>query len=129
MKIWGIPLFFTGLILIAIGILPYRRLTRIQLKPHEFHYDGQSLHYYEQGKPQLRIPQNSIESLSYVEKDELYGLLIKLKRPFQEKIAILNNRFDLESFLTKSAEKFPEGDLFLPYFSERSFKEAASWLQ
>lgn len=123
LKIWGIPIFFVGIILIAIGLLPYRQLTRLQLKPHELRYDGHFLLFLKQGKPLFKIAEESVEKIEYVEKETLYGLAIRLKRPLEEKVRVLQPRFNFAAFASDSAQRFEGCDLFLPYFTKRTCEE------
>ncbi|MCC5832066.1 MAG: hypothetical protein JJU12_03380 [Chlamydiales bacterium] len=122
LKIWGIPIFFGGLILIAIGWLPYRELQRLELKPNELAYDGTYFHFVKGGKPLFKIPEKSIAKLEYVEKDQLYGAAIRLKKPVEEKVVVLQRRFNFERFVSDSSSRFHGCDLFLPYFTESGIK-------
>ncbi len=122
LKIWGIPIFFGGLILIAVGWLPYRQLQRLQMKPHELEYDGVCFLFVKEGKPLFKIPEKSIAKLGYVEKEHMYGLAIWLKKPVEEKVRVLQARFNFERFVSDSASRFQGCDLFLPYFTESSVK-------
>jgi len=122
LKIWGLPLFLAGLVLIAIGWLPYRQLQRLELKPHSLDYDGEYFLFVKDGKPLFKIPESSIAKLEYVEKEHLYGLAIWLKKPVEEKVRVLQARFNFEAFVSDSASRFQGCDLFLPYFTERSVK-------
>lgn len=115
LKLVGIPLFFAGLVLISIGWLPYRKLQRLETKPHELQYDGQNYLFLKEGKPLFRIPETSIEQASYVENENIYGLGIWLKKPAEDKVAILQRHFTLETFAGC--------DLFLPYFTKRTLTD------
>lgn len=120
LKIWGGPLFFIALGLIALGLIPYRKLTQLQLSPHTLQREGDFLIYARKGKPLLKIPYEKVARMEYVEKEELYGIALWIKQT-REKIKILDERFDLEGFLYESKQKFGS-DLFFPYFTEESFK-------
>jgi hypothetical protein len=122
LKIWGIPIFFGGLILIAIGWLPYRNLQRLETKPNELEYDGAYFLYVKAGKPLFKIPEKSVAKLAYVEKETLYGMAIWLKKPVDEKIGVLQARFNYEKFVRESAGRCQGCDLFLPYFTESSVR-------
>lgn len=129
LNIWGIPLFFVGLILIAIGWLPYRKLQRLELNPHLLQYDGEMLLFLREGKPLFKIAEKSVAQLDYVEKDLLYGVAIKLKRPIEEKVRVLQPRFNFEAFAADSASKFQGCDLFLPFFTKGSVTEIKDLLE
>lgn len=102
LQICGIPIFFSGMLLIGFGLFPYRHLNRLQLKPHEIHYDGTQLLFLKQGKPFLQIKDTAIESLTYQEKKHLYGIHLRL---------------------------CDGNDFFFPYFSERTCNELLTFKQ
>lgn len=122
LKYFGLPIFFGGLMLISIGWLPYRKLQRLELQPHTLTYDGAYYLFAKEGKPLFRIPEKSVAKLEYEEKEEMYGMAVWLKKPVEEKIAILQARVNVETYLGESAQHFPGCDLFFPYFSEASVK-------
>ncbi len=117
LKFWGLPIFLSGLILIAIGWLPFRRLQRLEIKPHSLEYDGEYFLFVKDGKPLFRIPKKSISMLKYVEEKDMYGVGIWLKKPIEEKVAVLQKRF-----MNESVYQTGGCDLFLPYFTENSVK-------
>jgi hypothetical protein len=125
-SLWGIPFFLIGLFFIAIGLLPYRQLTKLQLRPHEIHYDGDTFMFLKQGKPLFTIAAISIEKMSYLEREHLYGVGIWLKRPIEQKVKVLQPHFNFAAFMSDSMQRFEGCDLFLPFFSERTFKELKS---
>jgi hypothetical protein len=127
LKILGIPLFVTGILLIAIGWLPYRKLVQSQLKPDEIHYDGSSLFFLRRGKPLFQIEERSIQKLAYLKKEEGGGIGVWLKKPVERKVKVLQPRFDYAAF---SAWSYQQGacDLFFNYFSERSCEELTTQL-
>ncbi len=122
LKIWGIPLFFAGLLLIAIGWLPYRQLQRLQIKPHELQCDGEHLLFVKDGKPLLKIPEKSIAEIKYVENTPFYGMGILLKKPIVEQVKILQRRLNFE------VSRFG-CDIYLPYFTQRSVDELKDLLE
>jgi hypothetical protein len=122
LKIWGLPIMILGFLLISIGLLPYRRLTRLETKPHELTIDEHSVIFSRWGKPLLKIPLKSIEKSEYLERAHLYGLGIHLKQPVSKKIAILQPGFNISSFIAKSTTDFG-CPFFFPYFSKHSCHE------
>ena len=118
LKIWGIPLFCLGMACIAIGLLPYRKLTRLQLKPHAIHSNGEELMFLRSGRPLLKIPLRSLEKMVYLEKEEAYGIGLWLKWPIVEKVKVLQPHFSYATFTEESRKSFEGCDLFLPYFSK-----------
>jgi hypothetical protein len=127
LKILGIPLFFTGILLIAIGWLPYRKLVQLQIKPHELHYDGEALTYCINGRPQFNLDERDIEKIVYCQKESYSGIALWLKRPLEHKIKLLQRRIDATPFSGEGKER--EGcDLFFPDFSQRTFEEILEYM-
>jgi len=115
LNVWGIPLFICGMLCITCGLLPYRRLTKLERYPHQIvAIEDQALHFLFYGKPALTIPRSSIERLQYREEKTMYGIAVKLKRPLPQKV-VVHSRFNVNK-VTDS-----EGNLFLPYFSQYSY--------
>lgn len=119
LKVLGLPFFITGLTLIGIGLYPYKKLSQLQIKPHELHDLEVAYVFFMQGKALFHIPKNSIHSFKFVEKEHDYGIAISLKNPLPEKIKVLKSNFDIKAFIQASKEKFPEACLYLPYFTEK----------
>ena len=68
---WGWLLFLFSLGLITIGLLPYRKLTRLQSKPNELRIVEQGyLEFWARGQCQLLFPLKDIERLQYCEKKD-----------------------------------------------------------
>jgi len=129
LSLWGIPFFLVGLFFISIGLLPYRKLARLQLTPHEIHYDGKCLVFHKQGKPLFQVFLPSIDKISYLEREHLYGVGIWLKKPIGEKVKVLQSHFNFSAFIADSMHRFEGCDLFLPFFTERTFKELRAQLE
>jgi hypothetical protein len=125
LSLWGIPFFLVGLFFIGIGWLPFRQLSKLQIKPHEIHYDGSFLIFLKQGTPLFKIASISINKISYVKREHLYGLGIWLKKPIEKKVQVLQSHFNFAAFMSDSIHSFEGCDLFLPFFSEYSCKELA----
>ena len=121
LKIWGIPLFCTGMACISIGLLPYRRLTWLQLKPHTLYLSADQLTFFRSGKPLLKIALCSLEKSAYLENEKQYGIGLWLKRPIIEKVKVLQPDFNFVRFSEQSMENFEGCDFFLPYFSRHAW--------
>lgn len=107
--------------LIAWGLLPYRKLYSLENSPNELIYtNGKQIQFIAKGKEVYTIPLEMIEKLDYIEKKNNYGIAIYLNKDTKKKIVVHNPRFDMASFQKKSQKKY-NCDLFIPYFSERSF--------
>jgi len=126
LSVWGIPILLVGGALIYIGMVPYRRLVRVQDAPNELIVIGEKyLQYVERGVRQFSVPVVSIEKIAYRDSGgREYGLAITLKEPLPEKITVHNPRLDILKF-QKRSQKRQGCDLFIPYFSVRAYTRLA----
>ena len=121
MKIWGPLLFIFSLALITIGLLPYKRLKRLEEHPYVLTIDGmQWLHFSAKGKPLFSIPICSIDHIDYIDKGNMYGIGVFLKTPLSKKLVVQDRSFNLAEFRKRSLAVH-QCELFLSYFSRRSF--------
>ena len=128
MGVWGLPTFILGMGLIAWGLIPYRRLRSLEENPYRLILVGETaLTFTSKGKPLFTTPRKSIEEIRYFEKENTYGIALWLKSPLPEKLQVENESFDLNGFRERS-KKVHGCDLFLPYFSQRSFTTLEDWL-
>lgn len=128
LKQWGWVLFLAGFACLTYGLLPYQRLSRLQLKPNELHCIGsESLEYYSSGQHMLTLAFKDIEELCYVEEAGVFGISVRLKRALAnsdvQHHAFNRNFFQKQAIKVQSDEK-----VFFPYFSKRSFEELQTWL-
>lgn len=115
---WGLLIVCIALTLIAIGLIPYRKLTRLERHPYEM-IAAEQIVTLKKDNPLFSFPINSIEKIAYIEQDNSYGIGIWLKNP--EKILLHIPKFEMNRFKLKT-QQHDSCDLFLPYFSERSCK-------
>lgn len=121
LKIWGLPILIVSGALLTYGLLPYRRLTRLQKKPNEIIVSEELFQYVENNKRQITLPLSLIKKASYLEDTNNYGIGIWLKSAENsEKIIVHDPSFDLQKKVKESERKW-KCDLFFPYFSRRSF--------
>lgn len=121
MKVWGPFLFLFSLSLITWGLLPYRRLKRLEEKPSTLILEGEEwLHYSVRGKPLFSIPIASIDHIIFIDKPSTYGIGVILKDHLPKKLVVQDTSFDPMQFPPRSLEWHP-CDLFFQYFSQRSF--------
>lgn len=121
LRIGGLPLFLLGCLLIGAGLLPYRKLTRLEVTPDTITSTDSSLLFAKGGKKALEIPHNAIERITFLSTPSFYGWALFLKHPIEHKIKVLDPRFPLKAFLKKSCCR--NCDLFFPYFTEKSLKD------
>lgn len=96
LKKWGVLLFLISLGLIAAGLIPYRRLQRLELNPDQLVILEKGLIYKRAGVQEWQLPFDSIQSIDYVDNPWRYGILLHVENSW---------------------------DIFLPYFTRRSYEE------
>lgn len=122
--IWGFLIITFSAALITIGLLPYRKLTFLEVNPNKLVIDHRMVHFLEKEKEQLSIPLSVIKKIEFFQKGELYGIGLKLEHPLSEKLIVYDPHFDLSGFQKKARQGF-NFDLFFPYFTKRSYE---SWI-
>lgn len=126
---WGFFLFAFAIGSITLGMLPYRRLSRLQLKPNEIHLtNNSSLEYYVKGVKLLTIPLQAIEKIELIHPGSLYGLVFWLKKPSPAPVLIHQQPKKIEK-MRLLGRSYSNADLFLPYFNQRTFKELRDCFQ
>lgn len=123
LNFWGWPILLIGGILIVIGLLPYRRLSRLENRPHEIVVtDLEELYCSMHGTPFFKIALENIEEMAYLDDENRYGIGLWIKLPKNKYIEVLYPSLVLETYL-KDCQKHYFCDVFLPFFSKRSFEE------
>lgn len=116
----GLPVLFFGGFLIALGLIPLRRLSKLDRNPDEVALTAKYFHYLQGGAPILTIPLDCIASLQYSETGAQYGIALSLKRKNGIDVLVHPPGFNLNRFIERSRKK-TGADLFFPYFARRSF--------
>lgn len=120
---WGWPIFLIGGILIALGLWPYRKLTRLENKPHEMVVtDLEELYFSQSGVPLFQISLENIEEMAFLDDDKRYGIGLWIKNPANKYIKVLHPGINLNTYLMDCQKRY-FCDVFLPYFSKLSFQE------
>ncbi|WP_068468499.1 hypothetical protein [Candidatus Protochlamydia phocaeensis] len=126
LQMWGFWIFIGSLFLIAIGLLPYRRLSLLQTHPNELQAVGLDyLTFHVKGQKIVTIPFSAIDHFRYSEDARRYGLAFWLKPHSKEKVLIYSKKGFAK--LRKPPAKAQGADLFFPYFSQRSYEELRKW--
>ncbi len=77
---YGFFIFAFAMALITYGLLPYRRLCRLENNPDELRLDSDHILYYlKKGNAVLAISKNDIQSFSYFDLTQKYGIKCLLK--------------------------------------------------
>lgn len=119
LKVWGWPVIIISFGFIAAGLIPYRRLCRLEMSPYEAVSHEGGLTFTAMGKKMFTIPSVSIGRIEYCEKGNRYGIGIWLKKPLPEKVLVHDRRFDIAYYQARAKRQFG-CDLFLPFFTKRA---------
>lgn len=98
---WGLLIFCIGISSIAIGMIPLRKIQRVENAPHKLSITRQGLIYEKQGKTPLFLQKNDILNTQFLQRGDLYGIEV----------------------MTSTLQKF-----FFPYFSEISANTLAEYI-
>lgn len=110
LDIWGVFIFFIGGALIALGLVPYRRLCFLERNPHEISvHDNETLQFKKKGKLHLVLPLCHIQKASYFHDEDRYGIGIWVNHPLS------NTPGETQC-------------LFFPYFTKRQFEELQTFI-
>ena len=78
-KTWGLCIWLAGVGLIAYGLIPYRMISLLSVKPNKIYIDEREvLHYHAKGKHYLSVPLSQIDSIHYISSKRKYGILLKI---------------------------------------------------
>ena len=121
---WGWILFLLSLSLITFGLLPYRRLSRLQLKPNELVLDHfHQLTFYSKGQAILTFPLQSIVQANYIDHPQQYGIAIWMKDSI-----VVHLPKEVKK-LQRQGQQIAQANLFLPYFNRHAYDELMEWLE
>jgi hypothetical protein len=121
---WGHALYGASVLLIAIGLAPYRRSVMHQLHPDEWIITADAIHYRTKGRRVFSVPLKSIGTVVQVPE----GVGISLKKPIPERISVATRRFNMRRF-TKQSQKKHGTDLFFPHFGTEAARELLEVLE
>lgn len=114
---WGFLIWIVALFMIAYGLIPYRKLTRLELKPFEIHNEGDRFLFKTPKGIVLTLPKKELIKSQYVTLGKVYGIAIWLKEPKKLPDTLRNDLYQ------NKIRKAFGCDLFLPYFSEKGYSE------
>jgi hypothetical protein len=124
---WGWSLFLIGIGLVTLGMLPYRHLSRLQIKPNELILsDSDHIVFFQKGKKLLTIPLQSIAQMKCVIHPRLYGIALWLKSTPLEPIVVHQSAKEVEN-MRRLGQRIGNADLFFPYFNQRAYDELMDW--
>lgn len=116
----GSLIFFISILLIAVGLIPYRQLSRLQLNPSRLSFDSEEIHYFQRGKKILTIPLASLSNWNFIDDPFHYGMTATIQKPPYPLLTIYYPR-EVKKLRKKGAQL--GADLFFPFFNRRSYEE------
>lgn len=124
---WGVVFALLSILLIALGLIPYRRICRLQLHPNQIALEEENLTYVIGETPRFRLSKEGVREIAFLKERGGYGIGLWLHLPIEKKITVIDPRFDMQKFMNQSRRR--GCDLYLPLFSERAAAEIEEWLQ
>lgn len=126
LKDWGGGIFLISLALITWGLLPYRRLSKLQLKPNEIVITGgDDCNYYVKGRKIISFSLQSVDVMDYVDHSLRYGIQVWLKSRDGVLVEMDDSR---EAKKMRRIDSQGRIGLFFSYFSKRAYEELQEFL-
>lgn len=127
LTVWGVWLFLFCGACLGLGLLPYRRLCRLEENPHALIMDEKAIAYLERGVVVFIIPLKSIQRISYFESTNRYGILFWLTHASEPEASIfLQKRYDQLIYNTPFSSIKETNHIFIAYFTQRGYNELRS---
>ena len=60
LSVWGLPSFALGIFLIAFGMIPYRKFTKLETHPHQILFDREALTFISNKGNNMTVPYKEI---------------------------------------------------------------------
>lgn len=122
LQFFGAPIVLSSILLITVSFYPYQKLKKLEITPHEITIlDDQQFLFSWKKKPTFIVPFREIEKLINIDLAGQYGIGLFLKESAIKEITVVDPDFDILKFKA-SCEKNYKCNLFLPYFSKKSFE-------
>jgi hypothetical protein len=119
---WGWVLLLLGGVFITLGLLPYRQLSYLENTPHQVKVDSlNELYFALHGRILFKVSLEKVDGMAYLDDDKHYGIGLWIA-PTSKDITALHYSLDLPLYVEENQKKY-FCDLFLPYFSKRSYYE------
>jgi hypothetical protein len=114
---WGIIIYGLGIALIALGLIPYRRMCRLEECPDQLVVSEDGLwSYYRRNKLIFTLPQKNIKKIDYIDNKSWYGISIACCTVKKLKMKIYDFKTAKKFFCKKKSAQ-----IFLPYLSRNTY--------
>ncbi len=116
---WANLFLWAGFLLIAAGLIPYKKLSRLQINPDILYVDDDEAHLIRAKVTRLSIPIEQIVDVAYMDTHGVNGLLLQLEK---------GHNISIPKDIVKATQKLASKDptktysnaILLPHFPERS---------
>ena len=75
---WGLLGFALSFILISAGMIPYRRIIRLETTPHSLSFEKEGLCFTHAKKGTFVFPIDQIKAFHFVQRKGFYGIRLQL---------------------------------------------------
>ena len=121
---WGWLALALSLVLITLGLYPYRKLTQLELKPYELAISRDAVVFSQKGTDFFQVPLELLCQVRHYQKGAVYGISAQIISPSPLRIRVLEKHFDMAAYLKRNQKRIG-AELFFPFFSARSANELA----
>jgi hypothetical protein len=122
---WGWILFLLSLGFVTLGLLPYRRLSYLQLHPDKLVLmNSDDVSFYSKGRKILTFPLQSVARMSYIQCSRSYGIAVWLK---PTALIVIHQLPQEAKKRRNKGQKIEQADLFFPYFNQHAYHELMNW--
>jgi len=125
LQVWGFALWSISILLIAFGLVPLKRINRLETRPHEILLSSdRELAFFLNKRKEVTLPFDRIEKIEFYDDGRIYGIAFHLKAPCRQPGFewIYLPQIWWIKWKTQS-------QLFLPFFTKRSFNELQEHLE
>ncbi len=115
---FGLIICLIAFLMMAWGLIPYRRASRMEEQPSELIIsEDLSVRYRKQGKEGPSFSLSDVEEAIFCEEKGLYGMGLKFK--IKERVPTITPSL-IFTLYSNSLKKKYAIDLFFPFFTQRS---------
>lgn len=121
---WGLYLFTISFFLIAIGMLPYKRLLKLQITPHVIEFLPEGIALWWKQKKICFISFSHLASIVYQADKKIPGI--------QLHITGIDHYYCHKKIVDRWQQKMQKKyrcDFFIPYISQKSYFKAQKFLE